>query len=69
MLSLLFKELVLFCLFLAGLGLHCCTGFSLVVANRGCSSCRVQASHCGGFSCCGAQALGHTGSVVVVPQL
>ena len=20
--------------------------------------CRVQASHCGGFSCCGAQALG-----------
>ena len=25
------------------------------------SSCSVQASHCGGFSCCRAQALGHTG--------
>ena len=25
------------------------------------SSCSVQASHCGGFSCCRAQALGHSG--------
>ena len=25
------------------------------------SSCRAQASHCGGSSCCGALALGHTG--------
>ena len=42
------------------LGLHCCNaGFSLVVVSRGCSSCGVQASHCGGFSCGGAQALEH----------
>ena len=26
--------------------------------------CRVQASHCGGFSCCGAQALGVQASVI-----
>ena len=38
--------------------------------------CGVRASRCGGFSCCGAQALGarasqlqHTGSVVVVCRL
>ena len=31
------------------------------------SSCGVWGSHCGGFSCCGAWSLGHTGSVVVVP--
>ena len=24
------------------------------------SACGTQASHCGGFSCCGAQAFGHT---------
>ena len=35
----------------AVLGLCCCTGFSLV----------VQASHCSGFSCCGAQVLGCSG--------
>ena len=31
--------------------------------------CGVQASHCGGFSCCGAWALGTRASVVVVPGL
>ena len=37
----------------------CSTGISLVAASRGCSIiCRVWASHCGGFSCCRAQALG-----------
>ena len=30
-------NLINFCLFLAVLGLHCCAGFSLVVASRGCS--------------------------------
>ena len=40
------------------LSLGCCMDFSLVVVSRGCSSCGVQASHCGGFSCCRAQALG-----------
>ena len=41
------------------------------------SSCDAQASHCGGFSFCGARALGHVGfgscstwaSVVVAPGL
>ena len=47
-------------LFTAVLGLHCCAGFSLVVASRDYSSC-AQASHCGGFSRCRAQALGHMG--------
>ena len=46
---------------LAMLGLHCCVGFSLGRASRGYSSCGMQASHCGGFSCCRAQALGHVG--------
>ena len=31
--------------------------------------CGVQASHCGGFSCCGAQALGMQASVVVARGL
>ena len=31
--------------------------------------CSVQASHCGGFSCCGAQALGMRASVVVAHRL
>ena len=33
------------------------------------SICGGQASHCGGFSYCGAKALGAWGSVVVVPGL
>ena len=33
------------------------------------SSCSTRASHCGGFSCCRAQALGCVGSVVVVHGL
>ena len=31
--------------------------------------CGVRASHCGGFSCCGAQALGVRASVVVAHGL
>ena len=53
---------------LAVLGLHCCTGFSLVVMS-GDYSCDVWASHCSGFSCLGARALWCMGSVVVVPRL
>ena len=50
------------CLFLAALGLRCF--ISLVLARQGLiSSCGVQASHCAGFSCCGALAPGHTGLV------
>ena len=40
-------------LFWAALGLHCC----------------ARASHCGGFSCCGARALGTQASVVVARGL
>ena len=46
---------------LAALGLWCCSWAF--------SSCSVWASHCNGFSCCRAQALGHAGSVVVVHGL
>ena len=46
-------------LFWVVLGLHCCSGSSLVAVSRGYSSL-----WCPGFSCCGAQALGSTGSVV-----
>ena len=44
-------------LFLAALGLRCCV--------QAFSSCGEQASHCDGFPCCGAQALGTRASVVV----
>ena len=46
---------------LAALGLRCC-----VLAF---SSCGVRASHCGGFSYCGARALGAWASVVVARGL
>ena len=42
---------------------------SLVVVSRGYSFCGVWASHCGGFSYCGARALGAWASVVVVHGL
>ena len=42
---------------MAALDLRCCA--------RVFSSCGAQASHCGGFSCCGAWALGAWASVVV----
>ena len=32
-------------------------------------NCSARASHCGGFLCCGAQALGHLSSVVMVHEL
>ena len=49
-----------FCLFLAVLGLRCCTwAFSSCDEQGLLSSCSAWASHCGGFSCCGARALGH----------
>ena len=40
--------------------------YFLVAANR---CCGEQASHCGGFSCCGAQALGTQTSAVVAHGL
>ena len=36
----------------------CCAGSLL--PHRSFFSCDAQASHCGGFSCCGVHALGHT---------
>ena len=49
------------CLFIYG-----CAGSSLLHGIL--SSCGAQASHCSGFSCCWAWALGHTGAVVVAPS-
>ena len=54
---------------MAVLGLHHCTGFSLVAASGGHSRCGLRVSHCGGFSCCRARALACMGSVVAAPQL
>ena len=54
--------------------LHCvfvaaCT-LSLVAVNRGTTlRCGVQASHCDGFFCCRAQALGAQASVAVARGL
>ena len=44
-------------------------GLSLVAASGGCSLLRVRASHCGGFSCCRAWALGAWASVIVAHGL
>ena len=44
------------------------SSLSLVAASRGYSSCNVHAS-CGGFTSCGAQALGAWASVVVARGL
>ena len=44
-------------------------GLSLVAASRGYSSLWCAASHCGGFSCCGARALGTQATVVVAHGL
>ena len=64
------KEREIFFFFLAALGLCCCM--------RAFSSCRewgvtlrcgARASHCGGFSCFGAQALGTRASVAVACRL
>ena len=53
-------------LLLAALGLHCCTWAFFSCSEQGLfSSFGAQAFHCGGFSCCGAQALGTRASVVV----
>ena len=66
---------LLFIYFLAALGLAV-HGLSLVVASGPTLRCGGQASHCSGFSSCGAQALGcglqqlwHAGSVVVAHGL
>ena len=44
-------------------------GLSLVAVRRATLCCGVWASHCGGFSCCGAQALDAWALVVVAHGL
>ena len=44
-------------------------GLSLVAASRATLHCSARASHCGGLSCCRAQALGAWASVVVAHGL
>ena len=57
-------------LFMAVLDLCCCEDLFSSCGEWGLlSSCSVQASHCGGFSCCRPLTLGHAGSAVVVPGL
>ena len=64
----LFSLLIFF--FLAALGLRCCTWAFLWLRRVGVNlRCGVRASHCGGFSCCGAQALRIQASVVVARGL
>ena len=62
------KKLFLFFLFLVALGLHCCwrAFSSWAGATLGWGA---QACHCGGFSCCDAQALGTLASVVAAHGL
>ena len=57
------------CLFVAALGLHCCAHFLQLWRAGATLRCGVWASHCGGFSCCGARALGTRASVVVARGL
>ena len=51
------EELFLFYFWLRQVFVAAC-GFSLVAASGGCSSLRCAGFSLGGFSCCGARALG-----------
>ena len=66
-----FKFIYLFIyLFLAVLGLRCCAPAFFMLRRAGATlHCSAWASHCSGFSCCGAQALGVWASVVVARRL
>ena len=56
----------IYLLFLAALGLRCCTRDFSSCHERGSTlHCGARSSHCGGFSCCRAWALGAQASVVV----
>ena len=68
-LFLTFKKLFIY-LFMAVLGLRCYVWAFLQLRRAGATlRCGARASHCGGFSCCGARALGAWASVVVAPRL
>ena len=60
---------LLYYLLLAALGLHCCVGFLQLQREGATLHCGVRASHCGGFSCCAARALGAWASVIVARGL
>ena len=62
-----YKYLKYLIIYLAVLGLGCCVGVSLAVANKASFRLWGTASHCSGFSC-GAGLQG-TGSIVVVPWI
>ena len=63
----LLNNLLFLCL--VALGLCCSRGLSLVAVTGGTLHCGARASRCGGFSCCGAQALGTRASVVSALRL
>ena len=70
LLTLLFINLFLFIYFWLRWVFVNVRGLSLVAASRGATlRCAAQASHCGGFSCCGAPALGAWASVVMARGL
>ena len=55
---------------MVALDLHCCVLALSSCSERGLlSGCGAQASHCGGFSCCGALVLGSQASVFAAPGL
>ena len=57
-------------LFLVAPNLHRCVWAFSPCGERGLLSiCNAWASHCGGFSCCKAQALGQAGSVIAALRL
>ena len=60
------SDLIYFWLRWAFVAVH---GLSLVAASGATLRCGAQASHCGGFSCCGARAVGAWASVVVAHGL
>ena len=68
--SYLFFKFIYFYLYFGCVGsslLH--TGFLQLWRAGATLRCGAQASHCGGFSCCGARALGKRASVVVARRL
>ena len=54
---------------MVALGFHCCVQASSCGEQGATLSCSARASHCNGFSCCGAQALGCSDPVVVVHRM
>ena len=63
------KFIYLFIYFGLHLGLCCCAGFLQLQRAGATLRCGARAFHCGGFSCCGARALGTQASVVAARGL